>query len=657
MVEYSERLPYELFMKMRNLSLLLFVLLLAFYMAFIPHIGYAYPLHVDEWMHMAYAETIAQTGSITFPDPFIGLWDIKLGDNLWAGFHLLWAMFQQVSGIAWIPLFRYFPSIIFMITVLAVYILASRQGFGWEAAFFTCLIPTTGGLLGPAFMVPMALSLLFIPLSLFLAYNIRHWGSYVLLFIFTCFLLLSHATTAIIICIILAPYILLNFKGNTRHSVGILIALVIPFILPFPWIFQKVLQSAGQLLMQQYLSPYIELPDLLWKYGLLPFIIGFIGTVVLIIKGGKKNLGLVLGLALLLIIMLVFFKFHFGLSEVYARGLTAMLIILSVLAGAGLSWLSKLKLPVNFLARYNSSIYRSASPVACALLAVVMLCVAIPTRASAVFYHMIDDEDYNSFVWVKDHVGADYPSAIMDPWKATPFIAVTGKKVASRIWLNTQTVDTVINKFLANGCKDTTFLRDYRGSFVYNLAPCSNSDLVEVRNNIYISNPNILSVAMGKNLLSNAGFEVVSENPPAYWAQWSQNCESAFIFPAPGRNDGVCASIHLVETGPFKTWPVAIWGQDVPVQAGKAYIIGGWIRSELIDGSGGAILVPHWKGPGYTWIGATEFMPHIKGTTGWTYYEGKVTAPVGASICSVCCSMEGCSGTAWYDDIVFQEVK
>ncbi|MCX6007015.1 MAG: hypothetical protein NTZ34_07115 [Chloroflexi bacterium] len=623
---------------MRNLFLLLFVLLLAFYMAFIPHIGYAYPLHVDEWMHMTYAETIAQSGSITFPDPFTGLTDIKLGDNLWVGFHLLWAMFQQVSGISWIPLFRYVPSIIFMITVLAVYILASRQGFGWEAAFFTCLIPTTGGLLGPAFMVPMALGMLFIPLSLFLAYHIRHWGSYVLLFIFTCFLLLSHATTAIIICIILAPYILLNFKGNTRHSVGILVALGIPFILPFPWILQKILLVTGQLLTQQSLSPYIELPDLLAKYGLLPVILSFIGTVVLVIKGGKKALGLVLGLALLLIIMLVFIRFHYGLATIYERGLTAMLLIMSILAGAGLSWLSKLKLPANFLARNNSSVFRSASPVICALLIIVILVIAVPTRVYASFYHMIDDEDYNSFVWIKDHVGTDYASAIVDPWKATAFTAITGKKVASRIWFSTQPVDVSISRFLAGGCRDTTFLGDYRGSLVYNLAPCSNSNLVEVRNNIYISNPNILS-AEGKNMLSNAGFEAISEDPPVYWGKWFQNCEPTFMFPEHGRNDGVCVSIHMVENGPFESWPQAIWGQNVPVQAGKSYIIGGWIRSELIDGSGGAMIVPHWKGPGDAWISATEFMPYFQGTTGWAYYEGKVTAPEGASICTICLSV------------------
>ena len=138
-------------------------------------------------------------------------------------------MFQQVSGIDWIALFRYFPSIMFMIIVLAVYVLASRQGYGLEAAFFTCLIPTTGGLLGPAFMVPMALGMLFIPLSMFLAFTIKKWPSYLLIFLFTCFLLASHATTAVVLCIILAPYILLNLKDNKWHAAGVFAALVLPF--------------------------------------------------------------------------------------------------------------------------------------------------------------------------------------------------------------------------------------------------------------------------------------------------------------------------------------------------------------------------------------------------------------------------------------------
>jgi hypothetical protein len=636
---------------------LLLILALAFSMAFIPHIGYAYPLHVDEWMHMTYAETIAQTGSITGPDPFTGMTNINLGDNLWVGFHILWAMFQQISGIDWIILFRYFPSIIFILTILAVYVLASRLGYGLEAAFFSCLMPTTGGLLGPAFMVPMALDMLFIPLSLFLAFNIKTWPSYLLIFLFTSFLLISHATTAIVLCIILAPYILLNIKGNIRHAAGVLASLVLPFALSLPWTYQIAAQTARQLLLPQYFSPYIELPELLWKYGLLPIAFSFIGTIILVMKGGKKNFGLVLGLALLLIVMLIFIRFHYGLETVYERGLTAMLLILSVLAGAGLWWLRKVKLSARFLHTHKSTVFRNGSGIACGVLVVLMLAVAIPTRLNAVFYHMIDDEDYRSFTWIKDHVSGDYGSAMVDPWKATAFVAVTGKKVPRRIWFNQEPVDDRIYNFINDGCPDTAFLRYNRTSFIYSRLTCGNRDLIEVSANIYITNPNVSNIFPSTEGLQNGGFEAVYGNPPAHWMQWSQNCKPVFTFPDLGRNGGVGVSIRMFETEPFKPWPQAIWLQEVPVQAGKSYVIGGWIRTDNIVGQGGAAIVPSWQGPGHGWIGATGFMPYLQGTNGWTYYQGRVTAPPGAAICSVSCTITGCSGTAWYDDILFDEEK
>ena len=37
------------------------------FLAFIPHIGYAYPLHVDEWMHLTYAKTFAQADALRLP--------------------------------------------------------------------------------------------------------------------------------------------------------------------------------------------------------------------------------------------------------------------------------------------------------------------------------------------------------------------------------------------------------------------------------------------------------------------------------------------------------------------------------------------------------------------------------------------------------------
>jgi hypothetical protein len=51
---------------MTKTLLLILILMLAFFMALIPHIGCAYPSHVDEWTHLTYARTIAQGGAIRF---------------------------------------------------------------------------------------------------------------------------------------------------------------------------------------------------------------------------------------------------------------------------------------------------------------------------------------------------------------------------------------------------------------------------------------------------------------------------------------------------------------------------------------------------------------------------------------------------------------
>jgi hypothetical protein len=49
---------------MTKTLLLILILFLAFFMAFNPHIGYAYPVHLDEWMHHTHARTIAQAGAV-----------------------------------------------------------------------------------------------------------------------------------------------------------------------------------------------------------------------------------------------------------------------------------------------------------------------------------------------------------------------------------------------------------------------------------------------------------------------------------------------------------------------------------------------------------------------------------------------------------------
>jgi len=68
------------------------ILGLAFYLASIPHQGYPYPVHLDEWIHLACSNEIIKEGAaFGLIDPFRG------GNPIWnqlveVGFHVFWAV-------------------------------------------------------------------------------------------------------------------------------------------------------------------------------------------------------------------------------------------------------------------------------------------------------------------------------------------------------------------------------------------------------------------------------------------------------------------------------------------------------------------------------------------------------------------------------------
>ena len=474
----------------KSAYLMLPIIALAFYIAFIPHQDYPYPVHIDDWVHLAYFEAMLQASSVTFTDPFFGQSTISLSSNLEAGFHLFWGVFHQISGISWLTIFRYFPSIIFVITVLSVYVLAQRQGFGWEAALVTCLIPTTVGILGPGFLVPVALGLLFTPLALFLAFNFSNGWTYLVLFVFTSFLLSIHAPSAIVVVIVLIPYILLNLKGNFKHSLGLTLAVVIPFLAPFPWIFAKLLPTAKGLFTPRPLPEYISFPRILQDYGYLPIAICLLGTFLLAIRGGKKNYGLIFGLLALLVMLVTFFTFHYGLSIMYERGLMFMMLMVGIVAGAGLAGVKNLSLPEKLTARLRAPplITQNVGKFLCLVLIGLTLVFVIPDRQDTAYYYMIDEEDYQAFVWIKENVDKDYGKAILEPWKATAFTAITGRNIYTRTHAFPTPKDEEALKFLEGGCIDTNFLREKGISIVYTRGECRNPDLTEVRENVYLLN-------------------------------------------------------------------------------------------------------------------------------------------------------------------------
>ena len=464
------------------------ILALGFYLAFLPHMDFPYPVHIDEWVHLAHFNALTQANSVSYPDPFLGQTTVGLSSNLEAGFHAFWSVFHSISGLSWLTIFKYFPSVVFMVTILSVYILARREGFGWEAALFTCLIPTTVGILGPGFLVPVAMGLIFIPLSLFLVFNFRNAWSYLALLIFTSFLLAMHAATAVGLVLILAGYILVNLTGNFKHSLCIMLALAVPFLVPFPWIFDMLLPAAKSLL-SPHPAPlaYIDIPRIMHTYGYLPFSLCLLGALLIVIKGGNKNYGLVLGLLALTAMLAAFYTWHYGIRIMYTRGLMYMMVMMSIVAGAGLMMVKGFGLPDRFSHWLGMPlIWQNVGRFICVALVGLTLTTAIPERQDTPYYYMINTGDYEAFVWIRDNVDESYERAILDPWKATAFAAITGKHVYTRIHMAPMDIDQEVRAFLKEGCTDTALLRQNDISIIYAPSGCNNPDLVKVSDHVYL---------------------------------------------------------------------------------------------------------------------------------------------------------------------------
>ena len=157
----------------------------------------------------------------------------------------------------------------------------------------------------------------------------------------------------------------------------------------------------------------------------------------------------------------------------------------SIIAGAGLASVRRLRI-FSFLHRPEAMLDNIVVGILSVALIGATLATVLPGHHEIPYYHMINEQDYEEFVWIEDNVGDDYKKALLDPWKATPFSAITGKNIYTRIHGGPKPIDFEAQNYLNDGCKDTTFLTENGISVIYNPEPCSNPDLTKVRESVYL---------------------------------------------------------------------------------------------------------------------------------------------------------------------------
>ena len=479
----------------------------AFYTSLIPRLDYDYPLHEDEWTHFTEARSIAEEGTIPFLDPVTGedradpiTEETRSSPHFEVGYQLFLAEFQLVTGLPWLAIFRYLPSAVFALTALSAYLFGNRRGFGLEAALFACLVPTTVRFLGPAFAVPVALGLFFVPLVLLLAEHF--WSSRglpVLLLPLLSFLFIAHAPTALFAGLIVAVYGLfqtarraLGQRSTRRRALAQLATVAIAVVLSSLPLLVYNSWLAGAAAAEPLPQELLEAPgSMIARLGYVPYPLFVLGLVLLARNGSRTDRALLMTTVLVSTYAFVHYEYGLGNAALYSRSILYLSLLLLLIAGLAAAW-ARRRLAQLLSPRWARAAVASFAAAGLVLGAVVLpsLALNVDARYDETFYHRIGETQYDDFVWVRDNLCSGYGRALTDPKFGRPFAAISGRYTYAAIPATAAPVRPPrldeARLVLKEGVPDADWLREHGVSIVYSTGRVESPELVKVHERVYV---------------------------------------------------------------------------------------------------------------------------------------------------------------------------
>ena len=481
-------------------GILLLILIFTGIMAFLPHFSnhYYLPFHVDEWVHWTYTRSVIESAATTFPNPYLGT-GVKSSPEI--GFHITTASLHFILQRSFLTIFLYMPTLIMITLSLVAYNIGQRstRPFGLEAAFLIGFIPTTTQSLGPSFYVASTLGLL---LFLFLIWIIQQKQFILTLLIipisWSLFLIHPPTSFAAILIIFLYATFQILYKdikpGLTTIAAGILITIppIVTYLIPSRW--QREMNTLFEgFLNQEYLEGFIigiELEHL----GLFTWALFFIGIYFCYIHGQSLKKFLSISVISFFIIIGLYSIISYGVPIIYQRSFLYLYLLVVLIAAIGLNEFRKTlsKIIYRRLPNQFNQIKKQSNHIITFILIIILIGTIIPGHINIPYYQMITEEDYTTFTWIHDNIDSyhhdnqSYTKAAVNPYKASPFSAITGLTIYTsnmhpRIRPNKQ---AEMFEYLQNKCNNTKFLDKYDIDVIY--GECYHDNLTMIYPNVYL---------------------------------------------------------------------------------------------------------------------------------------------------------------------------
>lgn len=268
------------------------------------------------------------------------------------------------------------------------------------------------------------------------------------------------------------------------------------FLLTTRWNYslQQVIDAffGGQTFFTEY-----ELPQIWPSFehlGIITWILCIIGAYFAFSKGKAIQRTITLSAIAFITLIGLYDKLGYGLPIMYERSFMYLFLMVTIIAGYGLSEIRRLVIDnsESIVPKQYKRISKNIGIIVPAFVCIILLTTAVPAHLDIPYYQMIDEEDYETFTWIRDNIddyrdgNHSYDKAAVHPFMASPFSAVTRLYMVSSSMhpIYGYSLHTEMEKFLSEKCVDTSFLKKYKISVVY--GSCNNDNLTMVYPNVYL---------------------------------------------------------------------------------------------------------------------------------------------------------------------------
>lgn len=454
---------------------------------------YRFPVHLDEYWHWGMATAVGRTGQAETADPFTSF-SSSVADNVAyptqiheRGFHAYLAALQATTGIEWVVLMEFLPTIVALLSALAVYALAQRWDAGLASVLWLAAIPTSLRFLGPGFVVPISFAMPLALIGFLVATRASTPASWLVVMAIAAGLWPIHAMGALILTALVAGYLL---AGQVDARAGLLaIAIALPFLLAWPIYVTGIRQPLAH---GPTLTAGIETLRIV---GPLFFLAGALGAGWLLTRRDPHTravgvaFSLLAGVAMAVIIVRI--VVDIDPLRIYDRAVTTLTPLVAVLAGAGSAAI------IAFLSRVGA---RTRWPRAAAAIAVGLVLVAQGAVVAAAwernveqpYYRPLTEERYAQYAAVKDQLPRG-GYALVDSTDTLAFTAITGLPTAYVQTPEAPLPPPEIQDFFAHGSNDTKYLVVRTITTVVTDQPVTNPDLVRISPSVYVLRADIVA--------------------------------------------------------------------------------------------------------------------------------------------------------------------